>query len=269
MHLLHRLSYCLKLKIRWQVLLSFLLISSFFIATLECSQAVNEKSIKLAKVKSAPATIPRKPRSLWQILLNSLKREEPPLASRGTICPILPGGLGSRNVIWSDLPIFAWGGQVNSLSIELRPYDLTKSYLSQPVIWRQSAMGKQQFVKYEGPSLQPGQKYSWQIAWEILDPKNPSRKIVREEMPRTFQVLDKSTRESLLSDLNALTVRLQSNGFSGEDLVLERAKYFADRQLWSDALQELYTFSSNQKTQSFESLEAFREITNYLCPADS
>lgn len=187
--------------------------------------------------------------SIWDAISKLLQRQEPPLGSRGNICAITPGLLGEKNVIWSDRPLFLWQGAVQRL--DLRPYSL---YSKQDVLWSQTLTAVAQSAMYTREALQPGQTYDWELVADSSD----SRK---ERF--TFQVMDAQSRDLIATELTAMEKRLKSAGATGEAIALERANYFAQRGLWSDALQEVFSV----KNPSADLTRTAQEIFAYLCGA--
>lgn len=185
--------------------------------------------------------------SIWNAISKLLQREEPPLGSRGNVCAITPGLLGEKNVIWSDRPLFVWQGPVQRL--DLRPYSL---YSKHDVLWSQTLATDAQSAMYTREALQPGQTYDWEV---VLD-QSGSRKD-----RFTFQVMDAQSRELIAAELTAMEKRLKSTGATAEAIALERANYFAQRDLWSDALQEVFSV----KNPSADLTRTAQEISNYLC----
>lgn len=187
--------------------------------------------------------------SIWDAISKLLQREEPPLGSRGNVCAITPGLLGEKNVIFRDRPLFVWQGAVQRL--DLRPYSL---YSKQDLLWSQTLTTGDQSATYNREALQPGQTYDWEL---VVDPSG-SRK---ERF--TFQVMDAQSRNLIATELTAMEKRLKSAGATGEAIAQERANYFAQRGLWSDALQEVFSV----KNPSADLTRTAQEISAYLCGA--
>ena len=194
--------------------------------------------------------------AIWKLL--TLKREqEPLLASRGPVCEIAPGLLGEKNVIWNTRPLFLWQGTVPSFEIYL--YSPFSPEREQEVLWSQTVTAKSprgtfQSVTYTGEALQPGQSYDWEL---VIPPSRRQR--------YTFQVMKLEEREPIAAELLALETQLVSAGATTEDIALQRANYFAKRDLWSDALQEIYSV----KNPSAAFISHAQEILTHLCePSD-
>lgn len=77
---------------------------------------------------------PKNKRSTWEAILTLFKRrKEAKFGSRG-ICPVSPGLLEEKNIIWNNQPLFLWQG--NSLPLEIRVYSPFNPKQQQQVIWR-------------------------------------------------------------------------------------------------------------------------------------
>lgn len=166
--------------------------------------------------------------ALWTILS---RRKEPKLSSRGSICEIAPGLQGEAKVIWSDRPLFLWRGTVPQ--VEIRLYTAFTDE-GQKLLWSQTVTGEAQSVQYTGQPLQPGVKYEWEL---MIDPSKPGTRY-------PFQVMTASERDKISAELTALLNPLKNSGATEEEIALSRANYFAERNLWSDALGEIYSLNN-------------------------
>jgi hypothetical protein len=207
-------------------------------------------------VQATPPPTPKvsreKQRSIWTALLSLLKRAELPLSSRSQQtrnCPILPGLVGPKNVIWNNRPLFVWQGQIKSL--EVRPYSLSLPYETQPLLWRQDVM-RERFARYTGTALQAGQTYEWQI---VGTHGNVQR--------YTFKVMEQNDSDTIRRELSRLENRLKTAQVSPEELMQSRTQVFIERQLWSDALQEMYRYS--EQLLPLEHTAITQEFSDYLC----
>lgn len=204
--------------------------------------------------------------SIWDAILQLLKRrDEPALISRGNVCAIAPGLLGKTNVIWSDRPLFLWQGNVQRL--EVRPYSLYSSqayslYSSQEVLWSQTVTKGTRSVIYTGEALQPGLTYDWELV--VVDSSSPG-----DSKPRplrfTFQVMEALERDRIAAELTAIATRLKTVGATAEAIAHARANYFAQRDLWTDALQEIFSVQN----PSAELTRTAQEISAYVCGSNS
>ena len=193
-------------------------------------------------------------------ILRRLRRKEPPLGSRSNFfCAIAPGLLGEANVIWSDRPLFLWQGTASRFEVRLySPFSPDKE---QELLWSQSVTSqspnaKFQRATYTGEALQPGQIYDWEI---VIEPDSPRQRF-------TFQVMESEQRDRITAELTALEVQLEAAGATAEETALQRANYFAERDLWSDVLQEIYLVNNPSAAMRSN----IQEIWSYLCePNDS
>lgn len=212
----------------------------------------NSESQPETSIISQTTTQPQK--SIWQAIWELFKqRQEPSLASRQAICPITPGLLESPNTIWSDRPMFIWQGEVSQLTIYL--YDSFNSDREQQLLWSQtftpqSPVSKFHHLAYTGKALQPGQSYDW----ETIIPSTSRDRY-------TFQVMASRERDRISTELIALENKLKTKRVSAEEIALEKANYFAQQGLWSDALQQIYSTPS----PSDDFISNAREILTDLC----
>lgn len=189
--------------------------------------------------------------AIWK-LLRAKREREPALSSRSNICEITPGLLGEVNVIYSDRPLFLWQGKVPSLEIYLyTPFNLEKE---QEVLWSQNVGSDVQKVLYTGEVLQPGQIYDWEI---VVNAQSNRRRI-------SFQVMAGEKRDRIRSELEQLETELTISGATASEITLERANYFAQQDLWSDALQELFLQENSATALSNHAIE----IVEYLCESE-
>jgi hypothetical protein len=164
----------------------------------------------------------------WGDIWDRLRRKKKPGGGRGGICAIAPVKLVDRDAkqensqeiqeVWSARPLFLWqGGRVQQIELFLPG--------SQEPWTRKIPEGETK-VNYDGEPLQPGQTYEWRILAPHPIKQDP------------FQVVEPKKRDRISAELKQLEERLE--GASAETIALEKANYFAERELWSDALRELY-----------------------------
>lgn len=229
--------------------LSHLLLSLIIIISLAEFPLKTFAEMKQNQFQPTTPTQPQKQRSTWQAILTILKgRRETTGGSRGEVCLISPGLLEEKNIIWSDQPLFLW--QVNNFPLEIRLYSPFNPQQEQEVIWRQD-VNEIQGIQYIGQPLEPGKIYDW----EIFNLVSKSRQ------RRSFQVMDIEERNLISQELKNLESQLIIEQATEEEIALEKAKYFAQLNLWSDMLQ---TISSVQHPSS-ELTKIRQEIFTYLC----
>jgi hypothetical protein len=159
--------------------------------------------------------------------------------------------LGETYVIWNPRPLFAWQGQVKSL--EVRPYSLEHSFDRQPILWQQTLGPEVRQVSYDGPPLQPGQKYDWQI----IDAAGIPRRY-------TFAIMSVSEQQQITHNLKTLLQQLRAASATPTQIASTRAQFFAEQQLWSDAVQEMYNYTV-QSNISSAAIPANQDIAQYFC----
>ena len=162
----------------------------------------------------------------WANISRILFSKKPPVeprkgGSRPTdpICMVSPDAPAKPRIVWSDRPLFLWKGQVQTIAV--RPINSDKDLWNQPVTETQN-------ITYTGEPLQPGQTYEWVVN---------SSKFVK------FQIMETQQRDRVTAELQTLENQLQAQGAGIEAIALAKAKYFADSNLWSDALQQAYSVS--------------------------
>ncbi|MDJ0572430.1 MAG: DUF928 domain-containing protein [Pleurocapsa sp. MO_192.B19] len=186
--------------------------------------------------------------TLWK-LLRAKREQEPALSSRSSICEITPGLVGETNLIYSDRPLFLWQGTAPQVEIYLyTPFSLE---IEQEVLWSQTVASNSESILYTGEPLQPGQIYDWEI---VVDSATNRRRI-------SFQVMEAEQRRRITSELAQLETELTISGANTEEITLAQANYFAERDLWSDALQKIYSIES----PSADLISQIEDIKQYLC----
>jgi hypothetical protein len=221
-------------------------------------------SIAIAQTqqKPQPTTQNRRkePKSIWETIWTLLTaREQRNMASRGNLCPIT-GLLEKQNIIWSDRPLFLWQG---TGIIEIKVYAPFDPNTDEKVLWSQTVKTedkKHQFsgIPYTGEQLQSGKSYDWELIY--LDKEG------RQETTNklTFQVMKSPERDRIATELNTLQTQLQAQGATAEEIALQRANYFAERDLWSDALQEIYSVPN----PSAELMNNYNNLLTSVCKSE-
>ncbi|GAB4203608.1 MAG: hypothetical protein Fur006_58080 [Coleofasciculaceae cyanobacterium] len=148
------------------------------------------------------------------------------------LCAIAPVKLVDRDAkqeenreiqkVWSDRPLFLWnsqGGTVEKIELFLEKSDTA--------LWSREFPEGATSIIYDGKPLQPGQTYEWQLTAPF------------PQAQPLFRVMDSQEREEIKVGLKQLEEKFK--GASTEKIALEKANYFAEQELWSDALRELYS----------------------------
>ena len=182
------------------------------------------------------------PATSLEDLTRLLAREEPPLGSRGMLCPISPGVLGETDVIWSDRPTFIWRGKAERLTV--------RQLANRETVWSEALPDTAQQIVYTGPPLQPGQVYEW----ELQSATNQGRKSI-------FEVMPFGERDRVSQALQSLEARFKTSNTESETVAVELAHYFAEQGLWSDALQTLQSVTTPSPLLTHH----LQSMTAYLC----
>ncbi|MEB3355112.1 MAG: hypothetical protein VKK04_00080 [Synechococcales bacterium] len=192
--------------------------------------------------------------AFWQRLLAQTppppeqRRPRRRLGVRGSICAVSPGLLEPQNLIWGDRPLFLW--QSDTRYIQMQRLEVTDA--EGRIVWEKPLDPMTQAVVYAGPSLQPGEFYTWQLTWQVEDQT--------DAIDYTFQMMDATQREQIAADLEALAQQAQRSS-EAEAIALRQVSYFIDAELWSDAMQVLYTLESPSATAT----EMLQDWTAFVC----
>ncbi|NEP53777.1 MAG: hypothetical protein F6K65_35245 [Moorea sp. SIO3C2] len=147
------------------------------------------------------------------------------------LCMLTPGQLPDNDPnsnhrgsleIWSEQPLFLWQGEMKGIEVrEMR---------TNQQLWEQPLEPTTTSILYQGKALKPGKAYYWRNT------------IPLEELPtkRSFRLMDDEKRNQVTADLTALESKLKAEDASADQITLKRIKYFINKQLWSDALREIY-----------------------------
>lgn len=189
--------------------------------------------------------------TIWK-LLKAKREQEPALSSRSNICEITPGLFGETNSIYSDRPLFLWQGMTSNLTINL--YSPFSFDADQELLWTQTVKEASQNVLYTGEALQPGKIYDWEV---VVDSQANRRRI-------SFQIMEQEKRDRISQELAQLETDLTISGATQEEIILAKANYFAQKDLWSDSLQQLYSL----ETASGKAIANTEEMVSYICQSE-
>jgi Domain of Unknown Function (DUF928) len=178
-------------------------------------------------------------RVLGSIFRRNIQRPTSRPVKNGDLCFIAPA---NQKPIYSNRPLFLWKGNFKKIAVANLNNDNP--------FWETNISAQKSFVIYTAKDeLQPGKTYEWHGYLE--SPVLLAR----------FQVMDAQQRQVVSDELKALEKQLQAKNANKQTIALERAKYFADKELWSDALQEAYSVSN----PSAELSQILRDLPNQLC----
>lgn len=166
--------------------------------------------------------------------------------TRGGICAIAPLAVASNTTVWSDRPLFVWRGRTLVEQVQVRLPGSNKP------LWSQDVPSRTRRILYGGTEpLQPGRTYQWVVLGLNKDPIGEL----------SFKVMDAPQRDRIKAELKKLDEELKAKRATPEDAALQRANFFAQRKLWSDALQEAYSV----QTPSEELKTLIRNISGQPC----
>jgi hypothetical protein len=187
----------------------------------------------------------------WIEIWTQLWAQDPPPAggtvpggSRGDdFCQISPG---KTEKIWSDRPLFLLtkgigGGPIDRIELRSDRQD------PKTTIWTASEAdeliaedenGRPIYIyttSYNGEqTLEPGKNYHWLLFLSGAG-ENDYTSFT------SFEVMSPEERAPITAYLKKLTERLIAEEADAEAIALERARYFAYKNMWADALQETYS----------------------------
>ncbi len=179
----------------------------------------------------------------WNEIWARIKRKKVAGGSRnGNLCLVSPSQLidkdnnsqtNSIQEIWHQNPLFIWQlGKLEAVSLR----DENQIY------WQQEVEATQTNLFYNGKPLQPGKTY--QVV--VFHPY--------ETEIQKIQVVAPDKHEAIAADLAEIENQLKSEGADRETIALKKADYFAQLQMWSDVLWELYSIL-NPSEELKETLE--------------
>lgn len=203
-------------------------------------------------------------RLTWGKLMRLILRQTPPVlaspgGSRGNserIYLVAPGLATGLKEVYHERPLLVWQGWQGKISaVEVGLPGSGDRILSQPL------PGTDRTIAYVGAKLQPGQTYYWSLIDQVGQPIILDRCGQKPFYQVSFKVIDGPKRDQITAKLAVLETNLKAKGATAEAIALERANYFADQQLWADALLETYSV----KRPSDSLAEAIKGILASSC----
>lgn len=184
--------------------------------TAATTQATDPMQLKATKHENRPLS--------WADISNLLRRKKVKLVSRselrGKLCVLAPGLIDKTRVVWNDRPLSLWQGIGHKIEVH--------RYGSQEVLLSQTVSKADTITVSVGEALEPGQTYEWVVF--IEQSSSPTFVI-------PFHVMEAQKRKAIASELS----KLETKGKSPEAIAVARANYFAQHELWSDVLQEVFS----------------------------
>jgi hypothetical protein len=200
----------------------------------------------------------------WDAIFQIFRRKKVRGGSRGGyICTLAPDRLYDRETtvkVWSVKPLFAWKGNLEGFGrIKVKQFGVKKPLWEAAIATPDSSELLYQEITYQGEALQPGQSYTWElsIARKSQRPTTYS--------PVIFDVIDATERDELDADLERIESQLSAQRSPAEVIAWHRASYFAERELWADALRE----ASSVKERSPALQQFTQNIANLFCASSN
>jgi hypothetical protein len=193
-----------------------------------------------------------KPTSFWERIAQIiLHKPEPPIKPRKggsrpieMVCMVSPDAPDQIRIVWSDRPLFIWQGDVKEIALRQQG--------KEEKMWNPNVLNTKH-ISYTGTPLQPGQTYEWLVYRNTSSPISPTFVL--------FQVMEAPQRNQITNELTKLEAQLKAKGAAEETIAEEKAKFFVDKGLWSDVMQQAYSV----KNPSPELLKLTQEIPKHLC----
>ncbi|MBH8562822.1 DUF928 domain-containing protein [Nostoc sp. CENA67] len=173
----------------------------------------------------------------WGNIFQTLRRKKVPGGGKpgDSVCTIAPQRLvephlqskhtpGEILEIWSVNPVFIWYSKRSNI----KQIELLQAQ-SKEVLWSQKIKPGQTSIIYNGKPLQPGETYLWKLYVPFAVEQTPK-----------FKILELAERNKITNELQQLEAQIKSQGANAESITLKRANYFAEKGMWTDALQEIY-----------------------------
>ena len=198
----------------------------------------------------------KKSPSMLEALLRLIKTPEKRLITRSSeLCLISPGkieepGKMIEPEIYSEQPIFLWHGEVPESTIKLYSASVNYNYeRDEQLIWSQSLPANTQHISYQGEPLQSGFVYDWELITADKTYRVP------------FSIMTENDRKAIAKDLARIKNRALVEGKEEEEIAISIADYFAQKKLWSDVLQQLYTLENPSASLVSET----ENLQQYFC----
>jgi hypothetical protein len=201
-----------------------------------------EKPAEKEKTQKSP--------SMLESLLRLIKSPENRLITRGDeLCLISPGNIGEQ-IIYGDRPVFIWQGTIPDSTINVYSSSANYNYeQDEQLIWTQEVAANSQNIAYKGETLQSGFIYDWELT------------TTDSTYRATFVVMKDVNQVQIDRDIAAIKDRLKAENKENEEIAIAVTDYLAQKQLWSDVLQQLYTVEN----PSANLTSKIEDIEQYLC----
>ena len=189
----------------------------------------------------------------WQRLKEIFRRKRRKPISRpiAQICFVTPEDRLDRNLtlVYNTKPFFLWNGNIKKVAVGIPG---SQEYLKTKVVT------ETQSINYKGESLEPGKTYKLLIFLSTTKNASPTKFV-------PFKIMQAPERNQIAADLNRLEKSQKSKGADLEKIASAKAEYFAEKGLWSDALQQAYSVPN----PSPELLQMKKELPLLSCESSS
>ena len=226
----------------------------------------------------------------WGGLWDRLRRRKGEGGSRGYgdpefPCMIAPVRLRNRNprapkdpprkfVVWDNRPLFLWKAPSRITPETPADEKLTITTLEvrharrNTLMWSETLPepepGELRWRVYAGKPLERGVTYNWGAPF----PQRLSN--VNQELPLRihFSVMEQEDYDQVARQLAAMERQATAEGKSATEKLEQRVDFFLKKQLWADAVREIYLGSAGGKTKGIAPLRQLIEAENF-CPPRS
>ena len=184
----------------------------------------------------------------WESVKKIFRRRRRRPISRpiAQICLIAPEPTQEKpsTLVYNTKPFFLWKGNISKIAVGIP----NKEYLKTQIV-----TGNQS-VNYTGQALEPGKTYRLSIFLSELDNASPTMFI-------PFKIMEAPKRNRIGAELKLLEILQQHKGADAEKIAQRKAEYFAEKGLWSDALQQAFSIPN----PSPELSQIIEDLPNQLC----
>lgn len=163
----------------------------------------------------------RNQKPTWQSIISKIfgRKTQQPIG-RGGYCFLASP---ENYTIYNTRPVFVWTGNLQKIAVANSGSDIS--------FWDTNIENQHKFVSYTGQeNLQPGKSYE-------LQGFNNNRIAMLVE----FQIMNSQQRQVITDELNALEQKLKTEGADKQTIAMARTDYFIGKEMFSDALQEIYS----------------------------
>ncbi len=224
-------------------------------------------AISIAGLPLLPAIAPPQPaiaqQLSWSAIFSRFRRDKPTHGRRGGVCIVFPVEGEGGSPIRETQPTFLWQGLAGKIA--LRRAGEEKAFWDNTKDPKDSGKLNLEVIRsrsYDGPPLQRGQTYEVLFFGDWVTSMPPAgQRSVPGGASQRFRVLSQTEETAVKAALTALEAKLKATGASEEAIALERANFFAQRQLWSDAAQAAFSL----KDPAPAGQQSAKEIAAQLC----